>query len=276
MHLLFRVLILGLLLLGPAYPLGADEGDAPLSAADYESVFSLRADIEELLKEKQQTDKKIEANITLIEKEQAKWVEIREEAEEKMAAVKQEIVDIPKDRPEMESKCSGEYAEGNPYDTAVSECLAVLDPFNERVQKTRDNYDWIEKNAIPVLDKKARLQKENATLQMQRIRTIRKVARLKKLLPLVASRECASECDQEGMVGEAEAQCLQHCMDNARRPFELPRLEDVPVSSNANVIFPDWKNTQNRTPEEAIEEYKKGERAGPKTLKTSEPPPPGH
>jgi hypothetical protein len=83
-------------------------------------------------------------------------------------------------------------------------------------------------------------------------------------------KSCTDRC--KGMASnDAAAQCLQSCFDGARGPSGMPTVEQKQR--------PTFSMTPNRTPQQAIDEYKKSGSADPTPKsfrrKSAEPPPPG-
>ncbi|TNE33167.1 MAG: hypothetical protein EP349_00080 [Alphaproteobacteria bacterium] len=265
--MLLRIFFICLLI----FPLTAQA--SPPVVTDYGSVAELLAEINQLKNDIKDADEKIEMNIALIKTEQEKWEEINEEVNKKSENVVALAAKIEEEKPEMQQKCHDTYPEEE-YDAAEQACNDVLGPYNDKVAAHNDDLKWLQENASPITDTIERLTQENSALKQEKFQATRQIHALKKLIPVVAQRECTAQCNDTGKQDDTVAQCLQHCMDGAQKAENLPYVGDAPPDSG-KVVTPDWKNSGKRTAEEAIEEYKKGSRPGKNTLRTKEPPLPG-
>jgi hypothetical protein len=153
---------------------------------------------------------------------------------------------------------------------AQARCEAARGPFNTRVgtwQKQAREYDTAHQAVIDRETERVaaarRLLARSEEIQ-KRLEALRAAIRARK--PLMKTMICTQKCS--ALKGDAASQCLQCCYDGASGCSSLPPVEQKKK--------PPFQMTSNRTPQQAIEDYKKSGRAspGPTTVKTAAVPPP--
>lgn len=180
-----------------------------------------------------------------------------------------EFNEIKAQAPVVQRLCTGRYPRSQ-VAAATARCEAVKIPFNRRAVAYNKKSDRI------AAAFKSLHQQEDARVAA----AIQLWARYKQIGQRIAALEASiralqvaakpSSCSQAciSKSGEALSQCMQSCFDGARSDTSLPTVEQKYLRPSGA--------TTNRTPEQAIEEYKKSGAANPlpKSFRNDAAPPP--
>src|SRR5579872_2056818 len=230
-------------------------------------VSKMMAEVSQLSAEQSQIPAKLQQSLALKQQHERQFQQLNQESN----SLKSEGSSIDAQRPTVTSLCTGKVPHAQ-FAAAQARCQAVLVPFNRRVDaynahkgRLSTAYQAINQQENARAAEARRLQARGQQLS-QRIAVLQASIRAKQVAAKPAS--CTQSC--AGKSGEAAAQCLQHCFDGARKDTDLPTVEQKYV--------PPSGATANRTPEQAIEEYKRSGDANPmpKSFRrnAAEPPPP--
>lgn len=228
-----------------------------------EDVAALMQEATQLAAERDEIPKTLEANLSLKRSNEAKIQQLSAE-DERLAA---ESSSIEADRPMVNSLCQGTVPEDE-FAAAQERCDAALQPFNERVasfnasmQKLNDEYDEVNRS------EQARVAEAQAMLARDQELAAR-ISALQTKIMQMKQPSCVESCNSEALSLDEQAQCLQHCWDQAAPPADLPTVEEK--------YRPPFSAGPARTPDQAIEEYKASGKAspGPDTLHTNPVPAP--
>jgi hypothetical protein len=257
-----RALVLSMLVF-PAIGVTAHAQDA--------ETTKMLAEITSLSNEQKQIPDKVKQSLALKQQNERQFKALEGEG----AGLKAESAAIEAQRPSVHGLCTGTVPHAQ-FAAAQARCRAVQDPFNRRV----DAYN-ARKNQIA-----AKYQVVNQRESARAAAAKQLIARNDEITKRIALRQasirarqvvakpqsCTEQC--KGMTpNDAAAQCLQSCVDGARAPASLPTVEQ-----KQRPPFVATPNTPNRTPQQAIDEYKKSGSADPtpKSFRkdATEPPPP--
>ena len=243
-------------IVAPAMPSFAQAADGSPSEAE---ISGMLAEITKLSAEQKELPKKVETNLTLAKKHVDKLSIINTEIDGANA----ENAEIEAQRPNVVSLCDRTVPEDQ-YAAALAQCNAVKIPFEARLDAL-DKRDKKNNDDLAELSKQEE-ERVKAYKELQdREKYIQNRLKLLKMSIMLAKRgSCVTKCNNG--TEENAAQCLDVCWDLARS--DLPGIGSSPR--------PDFSIAPNRTPEQAIEEYKNSGRERPRVPSgtTVAPPPP--
>ena len=236
-----------------------------LAHAQGADIQKMTAEISQLSAEQKQISAKLHQSVAQKKQHESQFKRLSQEGNRIKAASNA----IEARRPSVYKLCHGKYPRSQ-LAAANARCNAVLVPFNRQVSATNTRRRRLAaayrslngKEAARVaaakrmLARDAQIRQRIAVLQAS-IRAHRVVAK-----PSNCSQACMSKS------GEALSQCMQSCFDGARSDTGLPTVEQK--------YKPPFRATPNRTPEQAIQEYKKSGDANPlpKSFRRKAAPPP--
>lgn len=232
---------------------------AAAEARAQSEVDKLMAEISQLSAEQKQLPTKLQENLALKRANEAEYNRLKPED----TRLKSEGNAIEAQRPSVQSVCTGTVPQGQ-LAAAQARCKSAQDPFNRRVNDYNTNLNKL-KAASAAIDAKENARVAAAKqLQARSEQITQRLTQLQAALKLAQRSACTKTCQSQS--GEAAAQCLQSCFDGAANTTAT-------VEQNQR---PTFSATPNRTPEQAIEEYRRSGRAnpGPNTLRTNPVPPP--
>jgi len=153
------------------------------------------------------------------------------------------------------------------YAAAVARCDAAKAPYMQRLDHYNNGVDELQTKTADVNEREQQRANEAQVLLAHRQEVISRIGILKAQLAAAKAAKlnaCTASC---GGSKDAAAQCMQSCFDGARGADELPPVEGF--------IRPPFSGSA-RTPEQAIEEYRRSGAAnpGPNSLHTNPVPPP--
>lgn len=234
-------------------PARADEFDSLLTQLNQASA--------ELKTFQQEAPKKVDEILALKAKHQAEYDALDQQSK----AISADGASIDAQAPSVRSLCQGTYPEDQ-LAAANARCDAALGPFNARVQSYNARLDTL-KQKYAELDTRenARVQQGQA-IEKQYTSLKSRVDSLSRALAVAAKTRCMSNAS--GGSPEEIAHQQSVCFDNASAQITtlIGGTPPKPPSSAA----------PNRTPQQAIDEYRNSGPAQPttRTRKTSAPPPP--
>lgn len=253
-----RIFVLGSLVLFAALPARAQDAE----------TTKMLAEITQLSAEQKQMPAKVKQSLALKAQHEQDYKRLATES----ASLKAESSAIDAQRPSVRSLCTGTVPHAQ-FAAAQARCQAAQGPFNRRVDayNTRKNQVSAKYQAVN--------QRETARAAAAKQLVARNEQITKRIAALQASirarqvvakpKSCTDQCKNMAS-NEAAAQCMQSCFDGARSPSSLPTVEQKQK--------PPFVATPNRTPQQAIDEYKKSGRADPTPdsfrRTTAEPPSP--
>ena len=238
----------------------------PLSAhAQNVDVSKMMAEIAQLSAEQKQVPAKLQQSLALKKQHEGQFKQLAQEGNNIKAASSA----IEARRPSVDRLCHGTYPKSQ-LAAAKARCNAVLAPFNRQVADTNARkrrltaaYQSLnQKEAARAAAAKRLLARD--TQIKQRIAVLQASIRAHKVVAKPSS--CSQACMSKS--GEALSQCMQSCFDGARSDTSLPTVEQK--------YRPPSSVTTNRTPEQAIQEYKQSGSANPlpKSFRREAAPPP--
>ncbi len=152
------------------------------------------------------------------------------------------------------------------YAAAVARCNAVKEPYQHRVDQYNEDVDELNRK-VTNLNEQEQLRVQAAQeILHHRDQVIDRLRALQAAFKAAKVKACTKSCASYGS-NAAAAQCLQICFDGAS-PEALP---DVSAYTQ-----PPFSASENRTPEQAIDEYRRSGPANPgaNTLHSRPVPPP--
>jgi len=240
-------------------PASSSHWQLPTRARKGGEVDKLMAEISQLSAEQRQFPAKVEGSLALKRANESEYNRLKQED----GRLKGESNAIEAKRPSVKSLCTGTVPQAQ-LAAAQARCKAAQDPFSRRVDAYNREINRV-KAAYAAVDAKENNRVAQAKqLQARQEQITQRLAALQAALKVAQRSACTTEC--QGKSAEAAAQCLQRCFDGAGNITATVEQHQRPPFSA----------TQQRTPEQAIEEYKKSGRAnpGPNTLRTNPVPPP--
>jgi hypothetical protein len=234
-------------------------GDTHAQTSDAD-IAKMMEEVVKLGAEQKELPKKVEANLTLKKKHETEFARI--DTENKRLEADSAAVEA--DRPVVDSLCTGTFPEEE-LAAAKARCHAVLTPFNARVDELRQREEQLTDQLAALENQEDARVDAGKALQDRAAYLERRIKQLKMSILLAKRGPCVEKC-QAGSA-EGMSQCLSICWDLARGGLPSVEQKQMPI----------FKATSNRTPEQAIEEYKNSGRAappGPTPSKGPPPPPP--
>lgn len=229
---------------------------APIQAAG--AADGLQAMIDDLTKvesDLKQIPSKIQENLALKKQHEAELAPI-DAAWDQLKSVKAEL---DAQAPTVDSQCNRTVPKEQ-LEAAHAQCQAVLNPYNAKVDAYNARRESLDSQEAPIrAAEQERVAKAQAIKQEYDSLTQRE-ASLKSAIRAAMLAKCP-----QALTGSDEnvAQSASRCFDGAA------------ASSSTVTGGPTFSMTPNRTPEQAIQDYKNsGRKPGPNTLKINEPPPP--
>ena len=252
---------LGMLVTGVLYI-----ATAPLLAhAQGADIPKMTAEISQLSAEQHQISAKLQQSVALKKQDESQFKRFTQESNSIKAASNA----IEARRASVYRLCHGTYPRSQ-LAAANARCTAALGPFNRQVSDTNTRRHRLNAAYQSLRQKEAaraaaakRLLARDAQIR-QRIAVLQASIRAHRVVAKPSS--CSQACMSKS--GEALSQCMQSCFDGARSDTSLPTVEQK--------YKPPFSATPNRTPEQAIQEYKKSGDANPlpKSFRKEAPPPP--
>ena len=230
--------------------------DSPSDA----EIAKMLEEVVALTEERKELPKKIEANLTLKKKHEIEFSRTNAEITNLAST---EGVAIEAERPGVDNVCIGTVPEDQ-LAAATARCNAVLIPFNARIQALADRMKELDDQNAETTKREDERFAGGKALQERANYIENRRKQLQMSIMLAKRRSCVEKCN----VGSAESavQCLAACWDLARNDLPAVALNPAPI----------FKAAPNRTPEQAIEEYKNSGREKPRVPSgtTVAPPPP--
>jgi hypothetical protein len=251
--------------------LAASAATPARAQADDAAIAKMAQEVSQLTSRQRDISTQLESSLSLKRQHEQQYSALDQES----GKLKAESQSIESQRPAVQAACTGTVPQ-NQLAAAQARCNAVQQPFNRRVNayNTRNNQlktsyqaiDGQEKTRVAAAQRLQAAYKQNAERMASLQASIKQAQAEKAARELLGRRNaCTQSCASKG--GEAASQCLQSCFDGAR--------SDTQVGTVEQNYRPPSGATSNRTPEQAIEEYKNSGRApGPNTLHTNPVPPP--
>lgn len=231
------------------------------SRAQEADVSKMMAEISQLSAEQKQIPAKLQQNLALRAANNLQLEKLKQD----LSRVQAESSAIKAQGPSVDSACTGTYPRDQ-FPAAQARCDAVKNPFNQRVEanNARRRKGLADVQELKQKENKRRAQEEQLIARDQQI--TQRIAALQATIKTARASSCTQSCRDKQ--NDAAAQCLQSCFDGARSDTALPTVEEN--------YRPPFTATPNRTPEQAIEEYRRSGAAqpGPSTLRTNPVPPP--
>jgi DNA repair exonuclease SbcCD ATPase subunit len=218
-------------------------------------IASMMAEINQLSNEQKQMPAKVEQSLAQKRQHEQQFKALDGES----ANLKSESNAIETQRPGVRSACSGTYPKSQ-IEAARARCRAAQAPFNRRVDaynaknnRLKGRYQAVRTRESARVAAAKLLYDRNQAIT-KRIAALRD--RVKALQMAAKPKTCTEKC--RGMASnDAAAQCLQSCFDGARGAGGLPTVEQ-----KQRPVFSATPNDK-RTPQQAIDEYKKSGAANP-------------
>ncbi len=236
-----------------------------LAHAQSADVAKMVAEISQLSAEQKQEPGKVQQSLALKRQHEAQFKQLAQQGNSIKAASNA----IEARRSSVYRLCHGKYPRSQ-LAAANARCNSVLVPFNRQVTEVNARrhrlaaaYQSLRQKEAARVAAAKRLQARDAQIR-QRIAVLQASIRAHRVVAKPSS--CSQACMSKS--GEALSQCMQSCFDGARSDTSLPTVEQK--------YRPPSGATSNRTPEQAIEEYKKSGNANPlpKSFRREAPPPP--
>ncbi len=152
------------------------------------------------------------------------------------------------------------------YAAAVARCDAAKVPYQQRVDHYNGQVDELQAKVADLNEREQQRAREAQVILERRQQIIDRIRQLQAVAMAAERKACTASCPGKASP-EAAAQCLQACFDGARGADQRP---DV-----SGFVRPPFSGST-RTPEQAIEEYRRSGAAnpGPNSLHTNPVPPP--
>jgi hypothetical protein len=149
---------------------------------------------------------------------------------------------------------------------AQAECDAIMVPLNKKLDELNQRLHRNKEKAAPLLASEETREAGLKELTERDQDLAGQIEALQKQILLAKQNDCVKSC--AALDAEAASQCLQGCWDGALSSGSLPSVGAHPIMGT--------HATENRTPEQAAEDYKQSGAADPghKTLKPIPVPPP--
>lgn len=150
--------------------------------------------------------------------------------------------------------------------TSQSECDAVRIPFNQKTDAWAVRFVDLAKKR-DALDKREAQRDAAGKALVKRYEEVNTRIDFLRTALIRRGNACLASCARQSSA-EAAAQCESSCYDGSRGPNDTATVDLRPKPFS---MTPD----SSRTPDQAIQDYiNSGDKPGPKTLKTTAPPPP--
>lgn len=241
-------------------------------------LANMLAEVDTLTAEQKKMPQKVNDNLSL----KAKHEQAYKRISDARANLAPEESAIEAARPGVASLCSGTVPEDQ-YSAAVARCEAVLNPLNARIAALKRKHEDLNRE-VGEID-----VEENARVAEAKVLIDRNTAIESRLNLLRASIKMTRRmvCVERCITADDNGTCLADCYDGSRSS-QRPKIPDPPrpspntvpgpatpsASGGTTAAMPVFTAAPNRTPEQAIEEYKNSGREKPPAPPPSAAPPP--
>jgi hypothetical protein len=254
----YRVgLVVALFLSAATVPVANAQQDA--------EIAKMTAEITQLTTEQDQNSGKLQQSLALKKQHEAQFARLDQDSNNIKAASSS----LEAQRPNVDRLCHGTYPKAQ-LAAAQARCNAVLVPFNQQVNtlngrrdRLRGEYQKVNQAEATRAAAAKQVLARNDQIR-QRIAVLQASIRARQVA--VKPQSCTQSCQSKS--GEALSQCMQSCFDGARKDTGMPTVEEK--------YRPPSVITSNRTPQQAIEEYKASGKADatPDSFRRQAAPPP--
>jgi peptidoglycan hydrolase CwlO-like protein len=228
--------------------------------AQEDAIASMMNEITALSAELEKVPAKLDANLTLKQANESQ-IKVLDATNERLLVAKQSL---DAEEPRVFSVCNVTVPQDQ-YAAAVARCNAAKVPFETRMRSYNTDVDKLNSDVDRVNASETKRAGEARQLLERRAFIVKRITELRAAVQAAQKaaemQACTARCAGASS-NEAASYCMQSCYDGA--------------PSDASLPGPAAGASHRRTPEEAIEEYRRSGSANPgPSLHTSPVPPPG-